>query len=216
LNAANLLQASIQAEIRGSAVLNQSFSSNELSKTILANELVSKITAGKSDITNRQVRDELANEFVVNGATKAEALTTATSLVVGPLGPLGVQTDPSISLYATGLDRIAGIGLGASESQAYANDLVSTVVGPSIPGSQTSIRDLITDRLDKVIKENDTDVSDKVKESMRKFNAPNLELYVFAEHLRDPANTLLYCAQTGIMYSNPTNNFNRGFVDIPA
>jgi hypothetical protein len=46
-----------------------------------------------------------------------------------------------------------------------------------------------------------------VKANLTQFLEPTVELHSFADALRDPANTFLLCAQTGLMYNHqqPSN-----------
>jgi len=220
IDATNLLHNTLQSEIINQGILNEAVSKNNLSKTILANDQVSQIVGGNPNITNRELRDELANQFIANGATSQQALTAATLAVTGNYAAIGTSpaTVDSVSknLYAGAIKQIEGIGLSQTAAEQFANDLVSTVMGPSVPGSQTSIRDLISQKLDQVLSTDDKTATEKVKESFRQYMEPTLELYAFAERLRDPGTTFLHVAQTGIMnsHSQPSNYVKN--IDIPV
>lgn len=203
INAANIMQSYLKSEIIGRDVLDKSVSSNVLNKSVLANEAVNAIIKNRPDITNRELRDELVTQFVANGATPVEAISTATLAVTGRSDVNPVPSSLPDTLRAQGISQVAGIGLSPSESQAFANELVNTVLGPSVPGSQTSTRDLIDSRLQTLIAANDTNTTETARDSFQTFLAPTVELHVFADQLRDPANTFLYINQTGMMYSHP-------------
>jgi hypothetical protein len=91
---------------------------------------------------------------------------------------------------------------------------VNTVLGPNVPGSQTSTRDLIDSRLKILIAGNDANTAEKARNSFQTFLAPTVELSVFADKLRDPANTFLYINQTGMMYSHPMPTNFKNSVDF--
>lgn len=213
LNAANITQSYLQAEILSQGTLDSQVKSGLLAKSILTNELVNQILTAQPDINARELRDQLATNFISNGATLQEALTTATLAVTGNIGtpPTSLQA-LSQDLYNRAINGVAGLGL--SNPTAFAQELVSTVLGPNTPGSQTSIRELINERLNTLIQTNDANATEKIKENVRELLVPTLELYNLAERIRDPANTFLLCAQTGIMYShNQPSNYLKS-VDI--
>lgn len=214
LNAANLAQAYVKAEILGRGLLNEKVSDARLSQTILANELVQNIVTQQPDLTNRQLRDQLAQQFITAGNTPTQAFNAATLAVVGyGVPPSNPETFRS-TLFETTVGHLTALGNSPSEAQNLANRLVTTVLGPNLPGSQTSLRDLMDTRLNALLQANDTNVVAAARENLSTFLEPTVEMYSFAERLRDPANTFLLCAQTGIMYAHSQpSNYIRG-VDI--
>lgn len=209
INSANILQTNLQSEILGYGILENSVASNRLSHSLLSNELINQIVSNKPNITNRQLRDELVKQFIANGATYDQALEAATGLVTGnPVATGSVSSETlANSLYTSAEHLFSTVGFNATESQNFANQLVSTVIGQDIPGSQTSIRTLIDERLNSLIQSQDATITNQAKDTLLTFLAPTLELYVFAERLRDPANTFLLSTQTGIIYDmkQPSN-----------
>lgn len=215
VNTANYAQVYVKAEVSGRGLLDEVISQERLKQSILANPLVNQLVAGQSNMTNRDLRDQLAQQFVNSGNTQGNALLAATLAVVGNGGI--TPTDPEVlksSLLQTATTRLAGLGNSSSETQGIANQLVSTVLGPNVPGSQTSLRDLIDERLQTLLKSGDQNLVNAVKTSLNNFLEPTTELYAFAESLRDPANTFLLCAQTGLMYSHPQPSNYLKSVDI--
>jgi len=215
INTAAYAQSYVKAETLGRGTLDNSLSQERLQQSILSNQLVSQLTAGQSDITNRQLRDQLAQEFVNSGNTQEKALVSATLAVVGNGGisPTNLETLKS-SLLQTATQKLAALGNSSSETNSIAHKLVSTILGPNVPGSQTSIRNLIDQRLQVLLKSNDAKFAEAVQASLTQFLEPNLELYAFADALRDPANTFLLCAQTGLMYAHPQPSNYQKSVDI--
>lgn len=214
ISAANQAYSYLQSEIISRRISDDTISRNLLNNSILSNELVQTLTANQSNVTNGQLRDQLAQQFIANGATNQQAVITATLAIAGVPGVAPIsQSALRTQLNATALSQASGIG-SASDAQKIADALVSTVLGPNIPGSQTSLRDLIDTRLKTLIQVQDANVTEQVKETVRTFLKPTVELYVLAERLRDPANTFLLCAQTGIMYDHQMpSNFKKS-VDI--
>lgn len=208
INAEITLQSFIKSEIVGKGILDQSVASNDLKQTLLRNEAVNKIVTDKPTITNRELRDQLVTQFIANGATAQEAIASATLLVTGK-SITAVPESLSNILYDKGLSVIAGIGLSESQTKAFANEVVNTVLGPSVPGSQTSIRDLLDLKLSTLVQGEDMKTIQKVKESFDQFLAPSVEFYVFAQQLRDPGNTFI-----GIMYDHPKPTNFKNSVDI--
>jgi hypothetical protein len=208
INAEITLQSYIKSEIVGKGILDQSVASNDLKQTLLRNEAVNKIVTDKPTITNRELRDQLVTQFIANGATPQEAIASATLLVTGKSITAVPESLPNI-LYDKGLSVIAGIGLSESQTKAFANEVVNTVLGPNVPGSQTSIRDLIDLKLSTLIQGEDMKTIQKIKESFDQFLAPSVEFHVFAQQLRDPGNTFI-----GIMYDHPQPTNFKNSVDI--
>lgn len=216
LNAAIYAEAYVRAEAMGQGLLDDRFSTDLLSRSLLANELVSGLLLNHPDITtNRELRDLLAEQFFANGNTQEAALLAATLAVIGnrSLSPMALETLRS-QLYDLGTNQLNGLGASPSEIQNIATQLVSTVLGANIPGSQTSVRDLLDLRMNSLVKLQNTTIIDQLNAATRLFLEPHVELYALAERLRDPANTFLLCAQTGIMYTHSQpSNYIKG-VDI--
>lgn len=210
ISLANYSQAYSQAEILGQLILNSSLSRNILSREILASELINGIIQGNPNITGRQLRDQLANQFILNGATPSQAVLAATTALLGNTAgfiPLTLDILTANTLSAA-IHRLSGV----SNAEVLANELVSTVLGQNLPGSQTSVRAQLDERINLLLKLNDQTVTDAVKANIQAFLAPTLELYAFADRLRDPANAYVFCAQTGIMYGQtavPSNSANQ-------
>lgn len=209
INAESMIQNYLKSEVVGRDILDQSVVTNRLNQSILANEAVNKIVTDHPNITNRELRDRLILEFVANGATQQDAIASATFAVTGKfINSPSVESLPAF-LFAKGLSETAGIGLNSYQTQAFANELVSTVLGPSISGSQASIRELMNLKLTTLIEGEDSKTIEKVKQNFEQFLAPVIELSVFAQQLLDPANTFI-----GIMYDRPQpTNFKKS-VDI--
>ncbi len=211
-----ILRSSLQAEIIGYGVLEKRVSADQLNSSRLSNELVNSIVKNQPDITNRQLRDELSTQFVANGATQSQALDLASQIVVGssatgvPVAPVSTQALIT-ALNANASVVSAALGLNPSEAQAFANQLVSTVLGSNVAGSQTSISALIDSRVLTLIKTQDANVTSKLQDNFLQFQGRTLELSEFADDMRDPANLFVFVAE---MYKRPQpTNFLKN-VDI--
>jgi len=203
----NLLNEIIQSEINGRNILNESVQGRDLSQSVLSNQLVSGIIAKQPDITFRELRDELTKQFKTQGASSVEAFKAASTLVTGNLTPTIPATQGSIAneLQITGKNIAANLGLSPVQSDTLTTDLKNTVA---------TLRTQIDDHLTTLSKFNNNKLNEGVKQTIDQFLAPTLNLYVFAEKLRDPGNTFLYSAQTGLMYAHPQpSNYIKG-VDI--
>lgn len=215
ITAESIAQSSLKSEIIGRGVLQNRVTNEQINGTVLDNQLVKEIVTAQPDITNRQLRDQLADRFVANGATQTQALDTATKLVLG--SPI---TTPSTTdeVYAN-IQNLASIGISGArldkkDATTFATDFANIVIGPNVPGSQTSLRDLIDERLSRLISSLGADFGEKVAENFKNFDSNNWNMAVFADRIRDPANTFLICAQTSLMNSHPQpDNYIKG-VDI--
>lgn len=215
IKAANYAKAYVQAEIQSQSLLDTPLSPERLNQSILSNQLVAQLTQNNPTITNRELRDLLAQQFANSGNTPENALLAATLAVTGNGGISPTNSDALRgSLLQTATAGLAGLGNSSSVTNNIANQLVSTVLGPTLPGSQASLRELIDERLQILLNSRDKNIVDAMKANLTTFLEPTVELYSFADALRDPANTFLLCAQTGLMYSHPQPSNYIKSVDI--
>lgn len=215
ITAESIAQSSLKSEIIGRGVLQNRVTNEQINGTVLDNQLVKEIVTAQPDITNRQLRDQLADRFVANGATQTQALDTATTVVVGTPVTAPVSNEAlSANLQTQASTQFSGPGVNAADTATFASNFVSVVLGPNVPGSQTSLRDLIDERLSRLTSEQNANFSAAVQANFDSFKADNYDVATFADRLRDPANTFLLCAQTGIMYAHPQPSNYLKSVDI--
>jgi hypothetical protein len=204
---ADLLQSIIRSETLARNILNQKVQSDSLSHSLLANQLISDIISQNPNLTYRQLRDNLAKEFEKNGASPPQAINVATLAITGnplanaPISTNSTSTSLSISANLQTAAASLAVNLGLNPAQT---DQLTTLLQTTV----TNLQSQINENLNTLAKINNDKVTEKAKENFQTFLAPTLDLYVFAEKLRDPANTLVYCVQAGIMYAHPqsTNN----------
>jgi hypothetical protein len=199
-NAASIMQSYLNSEITGSSILNQSVASNRLNNSLLANQFVSNLVNTQPDITNRELRDQLIQESVNNGATQQEAISTATTLVTGqsPI-PTVPQSIPD-TVKNLGLAQIAGLGLSPSESVGFANSLVNTV---------NSIVSLFQSNLNTLIKGQDAKTAVTINDNFQATLASTNQLAVFGDQFRSHTKTFV-----NLMNNNQqASNFKKG-IDI--
>jgi hypothetical protein len=172
-------------------------------------------TLKNPDITSRrQFFSDLVGELQMNGMSQKESrgyagrvleaindVTMKNPPPVDPLvqankSPLLDETQLKDAVFTKAVQSLQG-ELSVPTSHKIAGDLVAALFGDD----KNSIFNVLKDSI-QTAKKDDTKVGDdRLKEATKKFLAPRVELYVFAEALNDPANSLLYSAASGIMYS---------------
>lgn len=172
-------------------------------------------TLKNPDITSqRQFRSELVNEFLLTGVDKNQGLDYANQVLdaIKDIKPQSSgQADPLQQAKDTPLltqDQLKDVlfkkvvqtlqsELPVASRHQVANDLVTTLLGSDSHSVFSVLRETVETAQKSDIKAGDQRLGDIVQH----FLAPRVELYVFAEALNDPANSLLYSAASGIMYS---------------
>ncbi|MEI8124579.1 MAG: hypothetical protein WCG42_02350 [Parachlamydiaceae bacterium] len=194
----NVASAYVKSEIQSANVLNQTFTTSSVTTNpLLSNPLaLNIITNNGGEVSGRTLRDQLANALVALGSTPSTALNTATQAITGgnPTVPVTTQEQLSTQIYNQVLASTQDLGTQKSQQLAQQVSTLAVSLGNQIGTHITSLNNL-----------QDTNVSNGVNDTLRSFLAPTLELSTLGQRLRDPANTLLLCAQTGLMYTQMTS-----------